>query len=381
VCTNNDQCADGFVCTSDAVAKLGFPASSCLPAHCVNNEQDANETSVDCGGGCGCRATYEIIEITGVPEDARMGGLTAMSGDGSAFAATIVREDGRISPPYPARMDASGVVTELDGLGASGTAFAINADGSVIVGDLWCSDPPDCTSNSIRAFRWTNDAAPVAVFRTGSAMAVSATGTIVAGIQSDVDLGDIAFRASSQHLNVPQLDSVVGMSADGEYIAGRSSAADVGALWSMTLQGLVALTPPSEWLTWGIHVLSDDGKTFAGAARVDNTNVTVAYIWNDGTFSSFPKLPGADSNQFEAISADGTVLVGMSGAGSVNRAFIWDASKGIRTVLSETVDRGLELPVDLEIGAVDFMSDDGTILVGRISGVSPAAYWRVTLSP
>lgn len=384
-CTSSDQCADGFVCTQDAIAKLGFPDASCLPAHCVNNKHDEEETSVDCGGGCGCRATYEVISISGVPEGAGFGLLSAMSGDGSAFAANIGRDDGgRFTPSYPVRVDAKGVVTELEGFGVSGNAFGINADGTVIVGDLWCDNPPDCTSAEFyRPMRWTNSDAPVAVFRAGSGRLVSASGAVVAGTSFDPDLGlDLAFRASTnRHIDIPELDYVVGLSADGEYLAGRSSTGDVGALWSNTLEGLVELTPPSEWLSWGIDALSDDGRVFVGSGRVDNTNVQPAYMWKDGTFSTLPKLPGADYNNVGAISANGSVVVGLSGTNAVQRAFIWDETKGIRTVLAETVARGLELPVDLELTTVDFLSDDGTILVGWVYGTEVRSFWRVTLLP
>jgi uncharacterized membrane protein len=385
LCTSNDQCADGFVCSPDAVAKLGFPASSCLPAHCVNDQKDAEETSVDCGGGCGCRATYEVVLITGVPEGAGFGTLSAMSGDGSAFAGNIGRDDGgRFTPSYPARVDASGVVTELYGFGVSGNAFGINADGSVVVGDLYCDNPPDCTTAELyRPFRWTNDESPEVVFHNGSGMVVSASGAVVAGTQYDPQSGtNLAFRSSVNHwLDIPELNHVVGMSADGEYIAGRSSIDDAGAVWSTTLEGLVELSPPSEWLSWGIDAISDDGGLFVGSAYVDNTAVKPAYVWRDGTFSEFPKLPGADYNQFGAVSADGAVAVGLSGTNSVQRAFIWDKESGIRTVLAETVARGLELPVDLELTNVDFLSDDGTILVGWVYGTETRSFWRVTLLP
>lgn len=383
-CTSDLHCADGFVCSPDAAAKLGFPGSSCLPAHCVNDERDEDETSVDCGGGCGCRATYEVVEITGVPEGAGFGAILAMSGDGSAFAANIGREGDRFSPSYPARVDANGVVTELEGFGVSGSAFGINVDGSVIVGDLWCDNPPDCTTNEFYLpFRWTNDETPEVVFHSGSGRFVSATGAIVVGTHYDPETGNnFGFRASvNRWLNIPELDYVSAMSADGEYIAGRLAMTDSAALWSTTLQGLVELNPPSEWLSWSIEVLSDDGHVFAGSAYVDNTTVKPAFIWKDGTFSEFPKLPGADYNGISGISADGTVMVGLSGTNLVQRAFIWDEAAGMRTVLSETVARGLELPVDLEITDVDFLSDDGTILVGWVYGVTTPSFWRVTLLP
>lgn len=383
-CESNDQCAEGFVCTRDAIAKLGFPSASCLPSHCVNDRKDADETSVDCGGGCGCRATYEVVEISGLPADAGFHSLTAMSGDGKHFSAIIGRDGDLFVPTFPARVDARGVVTELEGFGTWGSALGINADGTIIVGALWCDNQPDCTATAhYLPVQWTNGEPPVNVFWNGTADAVSAGGAIVAGMQTHQTLGvDMAYRASANgYVDIPELNSVVAMSADGEYVVGRSSTADVGALWSTTLQGLVELHPPSEWQSWGIEALSGDGHVFAGTAYIGPNTDKPAFVWRDGLFYEFPKLAGASYNHFGAISADGSVIVGMSGTNSVQRAFIWDETNGIRTVLAETVARGLELPVDLELREVDFLSADGTILVGWMYGAATPSFWRVVLLP
>src|SRR5690606_19057995 len=115
-----------------------------------------------------------------VPADAVFSRLNAMSGDGNAFAGTIGRAGERFTPPYPARVDAQGVVKELPGYGVSGTAFGINADGSVLVGELWCDGPPDCESYVLGgAFRWDDGQAPTAVYRSGSAMVVTSSGNTV----------------------------------------------------------------------------------------------------------------------------------------------------------------------------------------------------------
>lgn len=384
VCTSDNDCIDGLVCTPDAIAKLGFPSSSCLPAHCVNDEKDAAETSVDCGDGCGCRATYEVVDISGVPADAGFGQLVAMSGDGSTFVGGIGRDTGgRFGSPYPARIDANGVVTELPGLGVAGGAYGVNADGTVIVGDLLCGDVADCSNSaSYYPFRWDNGGSPTpALHRPGTANVVSATGAVIAGVQYDSESGtNFGFRVSGNRIiDIPQLDVVVAMSKDGEYIAGRSSQADVGALWSATLDDLVPLTPPSDWTSWSIDVLSDDGSVFAGRASIGSS--TNSYLWQNGTFSDLPKLPGADYNYINGMNSDGTVLAGLSGTNSLQRAFIWDPNTGIRTVTAEVAARGLELPVDLELIQVDHLSDDGKILVGWVLGANNPSFWRVTLLP
>jgi hypothetical protein len=55
LCSLDDECVSPLVCASEGV-RFGFATNInvCVPAHCVNNIQDAAETSNDCGGGCGC---------------------------------------------------------------------------------------------------------------------------------------------------------------------------------------------------------------------------------------------------------------------------------------------------------------------------------------
>lgn len=382
LCTSDTQCTEGLVCTADAIPKLGFPGASCLPEHCVNDRRDAEETSVDCGGGCGCRATYEEVVLSGVPEDAAFGTLNAMSGDGSAFAADIIRfVDPDFSPPYPARVGADGVVTELPSFGVWGKATAINADGSIVVGDLWCDNPPACDSaQSYRAFRWVNGGEPTDTLAAGTAAVVTPSGNMIAGLQSDPASAGGAFRtASGRSILIPQLDDVVAISADGEYVAGSSSDGEFGAIWSATADDVVPLTPPARWTTWAIDVMSDDGMVFAGSSY-DGTSLS-SYLWENGTFHDFPVLSGADYNYIHGMSADGKVIAGLSGTNSLQRAFIWDQTNGMRTVLAEVTARGLELPPDLQLIGVDHLSDDGRILVGWLFGYGQPAFWRVTLHP
>src|SRR5690606_25546704 len=128
--------------------------------------------------------------------------------------------------------------------------------------------------------------------------------------------------------NVPEMTAVVAMSGDGEYIAGRSATDERGVLWSATT-GVIDIDTPTEWLTWRIEALSDDGQVFVGSARLDNDPIH-PFIWRNGTISTFPKLPGAEYNYFRGLSADGSVAVGLSGTNSLQRAFIWDDNNGIR---------------------------------------------------
>jgi hypothetical protein len=370
VCSNNDQCLTGYVCTADAKAKLGFPAASCLPAHCVNDVMDEGETSVDCGAGCGCRATYEVVQINSVLQGAQVS-LVAMSGDGSTFAAILDR--GR--PLYPARVSADGALTELQATGSTGRPNAINADGSVIVGSATCSEPV-CSYVYDRPVRWVNNNPPeVLADSSGAAEAVSGTGQYVA-----YKVVEGAYRVNMESNGtsaLPELNYIAGMSADGNRIAGGASSVTKGVLWAPG--GTVSLNPPADWSSWAINALSSDGKVFVGTASKEGVQNTVSFIWKDGQFTQLPVLPGATGNSIGGLSADGKVVVGYTSVG----AFIWDAlSNEIRTVVAEARARGLELPADLVLVYDPMVSDDGRIIVGQDPWADiPHSFWRVTLLP
>lgn len=68
------------------------------------------------------------------------------------------------------------------------------------------------------------------------------------------------------------------------------------------------------------------------------------------------------------MDANGTVVTGISGTNSYQRAFIWDEEQGTRRVLDEVRTRGLELPVDLELTHAEFLSDDGRINCRSVFG-------------
>lgn len=87
VCTANNQCDSGLSCVSGAGAKFGFPGNdTCLPAHCNNDVQDSGETSIDCGGECGCTVSLEWFAGSGFIE--------AISDDGSTIVGRTTGSSG-----------------------------------------------------------------------------------------------------------------------------------------------------------------------------------------------------------------------------------------------------------------------------------------------
>ena len=54
-CSDSNGCSGGLVCGVGTGAKFGLTGNTCVPKHCDDNVVNADETSVDCGGECGCK--------------------------------------------------------------------------------------------------------------------------------------------------------------------------------------------------------------------------------------------------------------------------------------------------------------------------------------
>jgi RHS repeat-associated protein len=65
-CDSNAQCQSGLVCVAGNLAKRGAASGdACAPAHCGNGVNDADETSIDCGGSCGSDCTVVCDKSNG----------------------------------------------------------------------------------------------------------------------------------------------------------------------------------------------------------------------------------------------------------------------------------------------------------------------------
>jgi probable HAF family extracellular repeat protein len=94
-----------------------------------------------------------------------------------------------------------------------------------------------------------------------------------------------------------------------------------------------------------------------------------AFRWTkDGGMVALGILPGEKYSEALAVSADGRVVVGQSGS----RPFIWDERHGMRD-LRKALESDYGLGEGLsgwQLNALNGMSADGTVLVGR--GVNPS---------
>jgi probable HAF family extracellular repeat protein len=246
------------------------------------------------------------------------------------------------------------------------SASATSSNGSVVVG----SCQPDTTSGSGRAFRWTaaSGMQSLGVLPNGNlsfAYAVNADGSIIVGVSSDT-----AFRwtaaSGMQNLGLGSNSTANAISADGSVIAGIMFVDGLQRAFRWTAGGgaqdlgLLPGTTEAQGLA-----ISADGGTVTGFSRNSEDGTSRAFRWTaDGGIQSL----GALVEGFvlaNGISADGSRIVGtIHSVGANNsRAFLWTAPLGMVDLNTYLPSRGVDLS-EWTLTSAYGVSGDGTAIAG-----------------
>jgi probable HAF family extracellular repeat protein len=316
------------------------------------------------------------------------GSIVGGSGFNQIYAAFSFAE-GSMSPVY-------------QDLSASVHAWAVSADGSVIVGS---ADFGAFSPNGVQAFVWTpstgamllNDlSGGVSVVPKSYARGVSGDGNIIVGIgESDRGIEAIRYdRATGVMEGLGDLAGgafearAYGISRDGSTIFGESQTANALAQafrWTRG-GGMIAMGflpgAPAGGLYSEAFAASDNGAVIVGESRslASGTNGNEAFRWTlAGGMQPLGDLPGAAFQSWAyAVSGDGSIVVGRGsipgacgpfGCGSAGRAFVWDAANGMRDVQQILVNAGIDM-TGWSLTEAKGVSRDGSTIVG--TGMNPA---------
>jgi uncharacterized membrane protein len=263
-----------------------------------------------------CPGSSPCVGICGV--------AAGVSGDGSVVVGYCNDDQGmgRAFRTSPSGLDLFGPPGSL----ASGA----NADGSVLVGTYTLDGPNDAGVSPLDLFRWTNG-----------------------GLQ---DLG-----------RIPGDDGMLvgGVSSDGSIVGGSYMDAQShlqAFLWNST--GGLQSVPMPQGGTFNVSRMNSDGTVLVG--RTDRGGA----IWSqrDGL-----TLLGCSTCVVFGTNRDGSVVVGgesetpadSSAAFTIAaNAFVWDATHGMRDLMTILRNAGLDLGDIDDLDARD-ISDDGTVIVGQ----------------
>jgi probable HAF family extracellular repeat protein len=268
-------------------------------------------------------------------------------------------------------------------LSNSSTALAISADGSTIVGQ-------NISGTSGTPFIWNSNVGMLRIpdvspsLDCSKAKGVSADGLSVVGIlRSDCgnnpgnDFEGFKWSATEGLLHLGDLpggkfrSEANGISANGSTIAGWSESGigpnsqDAAFAWTQS-NGMVGLGGNDS----RANAVSVDGSIIVG--QFSGANRTEAFRWTQSSgIVGLGQLQGI-TNQTQAygVSADGAVVVGVSESSSGDlTAFIWDAANGIRKLQDVLTSYGLNL-TGWTLQSAPAISADGRTIVGY--GINPS---------
>lgn len=247
--------------------------------------------------------------------------------------------------------------------------------GEVVVGNA-------NSNNGTEAFRWTRATGMVGLGDLpgntfdSSASAVTPDGQTIAGYGISQE-GREAMRwtASTGMVGLGDLpggapnSSAAAISDDGNTIVGQSSSQfGTEAFRWRPGEGMVGLgdLPGNSFLSRA-HDVSADGNTIVGGSDDGGGGAvgTSAFRWTEQTGMVALGTTGAATG----VSADGSTIVGLTGADAFGDAFIWDAVHGVRnfkTVLE--AEFGLNLQGWI-LRKASGISPDGQVIFG--SGIDP----------
>jgi uncharacterized membrane protein len=265
---------------------------------------------------------------------------------------------------------------------------AISDDGSTVVGHALDSQ------SIFTPFRWTRADGMEAIFEgSGTAVAVSADGSVVLG---ELELAvQRAFRWT-RALGAVILEPLAGddatdalaLSADGATVLGQSSAAGSARLFVWTEgSGTRAVENLPGYVSCRVG-LASFGRSFGfavGGSCSDGSGGREPFLWagHDGLVSLGPidALGGYEPSDPVAVTADGSVAVGRS-VGTGSRAYRWTEASGLEL---------LEIPEgytsSAPVNGPSTMSGDGSVVVGTMGGIARRSFrWAegvgtVVLSP
>jgi probable HAF family extracellular repeat protein len=271
--------------------------------------------------------------------------------------------------------------------GVSSTAFAVSADGSVVVGRA--NDSPTNSTDGNKAFRWENGVLQgLGVLpgkNTSWAWDVSHAGTVVVGESRRAFVADEqAFRweggtmVGLGFLPGGSQSSARGVSADGSVVVGQSHSAAYPT-WEAfrwengVMQGLGSL--PGTVFGSQAEDVSADGSIIVGGA-FNSSGFLEAFSWTGGVMTGLGDLPGgSDISLAFAVSANGGLVVGRGTPAGCSEfldcgeAFLWTPEDGLQNLKTylET-ELGLDL-TGWTLSEARGVSDDGLTIVGR--GTNP----------
>jgi probable HAF family extracellular repeat protein len=322
--------------------------------------------------------------------------LNNVPGDDEAYAGAISADGTRVfggsglsnslGPFTAVQWTAAGVPEPMAILPPDHRAivWAATADGSIAVGQV---SSGSYATYQMQAFRWTGEAGlvPLGDLPGGDvrsfAYGVSDDGQTVVGSGTRAEGISEAFRwMPSQGMQglgfLPgktKQSHAYDVSGDGSVVVGFSSRFEMQGDYHVVTQheafrwtaatGMIGLGDLEGGEFWSIaNAVTDDGSVIVGGGWGENG--TEAFRWTAETgmvgLGMLPSESGLEPySEAYGVSGDGSIIVGVS----TGHAMVWDERHGLRTIASLLTAGGVDLGAWRLLRAVD-VSADGRVIIG-----------------
>lgn len=378
--TTGDSCSDDY-CQNDGecVEDGATIRCDCAPGfegdQCETNIDDCPRDACQNGGTCvdgiesysrECTAGFTGASCE-IPRFEWIGPLdsyvrvTGLSGDGRVVVGSFQADASAQLQPF--RWTSKEGLRLLGGI-ESGTATAVNYDGTVIVGVI--------DGSNREAFRWTLATGPVRLGgKDSGATAVSHDGNTIVGFTTSSSGQTEVFHWTSD-TQLRELGTMIagasakptGVSGDGSIIVGgvyesNTNKTEAGFRWARNTFFRIGSEDTAVWA----YAISGDGTVIVGA-YVDAGRKLRSFQWT--ATKGFQDIPLGDLEESSAlvVNSDGSVIGGRAYTTHVH-GWLWRAHRGVELLADLIADAGVDLTDWSQIVPTG-ISADGSVVVGVI---------------
>lgn len=362
-----------------------------LPARSASALDDAATTvapSVTCGSGLNlndicyeqadcvdspCAATLQWVPATGtIAQTDYSLTLRDLSGDGTVVFGDWVAEGNSQRNALLLRWG-NNRATLIDSTQTSGSA--INFDATAALGALGNGD--------WTFVRWQRGGYTELPLGVGDAYDISYATTIIGYTRREDDVV-YGFMWSSGQPTYAQTIALQAISGDGTHASGIVDGGGPVVLFYANGTKSIPTTP--NLVPDGASDVNVDGSVVVGYGRDGSLQKNQMYRWRvgDEAVDVVPPLDDFDSAYPSTVTADGEIVVGanhrgINGVVEDSEAFYWDETAGMRAMVDELSQRGLEVPTNVWLSSA-LIAGDGTTVVGQGYVGSSQILWRARLA-
>ncbi len=357
----------------DAVSTEKPAATSCATSL---NEMDVCRTAIQCADPDACLATFEwIYARSTTASGSTMLELHSLSADGTVIAGDDISETDQSSREVFVWRWGDAEITH-PAMSVSSSATALNFDATALVGAM-----KTCSTCDYDYVLWMSSVVALFPAELNSPRDISYDRTVVGSIRDEESvlwgyMWDGTTPVSARTLALHKV------SGDGQFAAGVADGG--GPVVLFYANGTKSMPSVGTFRPYEVMDVTEHGEVVVGYGFSDAAGYSL-FRWRvDEGVDLIDPLSGYAAIAPFSVDKTGEIMVGVNRVESTSKegdqvqTFYWDESDGMRPLVDELAERGVELPDNMYLH-MPRMSADGTTVVGGGFLGSAAILWRARL--